>query len=322
MIRRLAPILLLLAALPATVSVLAQDQGLDSADRRMAQVAERLQAANVALCRQHMPLTGLILFSADQYGRPDPVRFADGSLAVAQVLPGSPAHAAGIQVNDAIVAIDGQAVAALEPEQDHPLRDAAFARLADSGPGRPLALGLRRAGQDITATLTPPPGCRALVEVMAGADGIARSDGRVIQVSWRFVAQWTDEELAAIVAHELAHSVLEHRRRLEAAGVKTGFLGEFGRNRRLRRQVESEADLLSVHLLANAGLDPYLAPRFWRSEAGQRMDAGILRSGAYSAPRQRAAAMEAEIAAHLQEKPLPSRADHLLAGRDVPYTER
>lgn len=318
MIRKLAPLLLALAAIP----VLAQDTGLENADRRLAQVAERLQAANVALCRQHMPLTGLILFSADQYGRPDPVRFADGPLAVAQVLPGSPAHAAGIRANDAIVAIDGHPVAGLVPEQGHPLRDAAFARLADHGPGHPLELRLRRAGQDIIATLTPPPGCRALVEVMAGEDGIARSDGRVIQVSWRYVAQWTDEELAAIVAHELAHGVLEHRRRLETAGVDGGFLGEFGRNRRLRRQVESEADLLSVHLLANAGYDPQLAPRFWRSEAGQRMDAGILRSGAYAPPRRRAQAMEAEIAAHLQGTTLPSHAEHLLAGRDVPWTAR
>ncbi len=315
MIRKLAPLLLALAALP----VLAQDQPVDVADLRLAQVAERLQAANVGLCRQHMPLTGLILFSADQYGRPDPVRFADGPLAVAQVLPGSPAHAAGVLPNDAIVAIDGQPVAALEPEEGHPLRDAAHAALADHGPGNPLVLGLRRAGQDLTATITPPPGCRALVEVVAGQDGIARSDGRVIQVSWRYVAQWSDDELAAIVAHELAHSVLEHRRRLEAAGVDGGLLGEFGRNRRLRRQVEAEADLLSVHLLANAGYDPQLAPRFWLSEAGQRMDAGILRSGAYAAPRPRAAAMEAEIAAHLQGKPLPSRAEHLLAERDEPW---
>lgn len=318
MVRRLAPLLLMLAALPAGLA-LAQEQSIDLADRRLAQVAERLQAANVGLCRQHMPLTGLIVFSADQYGQPDPVRFADGPVAVAQVLPGSPAHAAGVQANDAIVTIDGVAVTEQGPEEGYTLRDTTFALLAAHGPGHPLALGLRRQGQAVTATFTPPPGCRALVEVVTGRDDIARSDGRVIQISWRRVAQWTDDELAVIVAHELAHSVLEHRRRLAAAGVEGGLLGEFGRNRRLRRQVEEDADVLSVHLLANAGYDPQIAPRFWRSDTGARLDSGILRSGAYAAPSQRAAKMEAEITAHLLAAPLPSRAEHLLAGRDVPY---
>lgn len=318
MIRKLASLLLVLAALPA----LAQDQGIALADRRLAQVAERLQAANVGLCRQHMPLTGLIVFSADQYGQPDPVRFAGGPVAVAQVLPGSPAHAAGVQANDALVTVDGVHVAAQVPEEGYSLRDTTFDLLANHGTGRPLVLGLRRGGEDVTATIIPPPGCRALVEVVTGSDNIARSDGRVIQLSWSRVAQWNDEELAVIVAHELAHSVLEHRRRLAAAGVDGGLLGEFGRNRRLRRQVEEDADVLSVHLLANAGYDPQIAPQFWRSETGARLDSGILRSGAYASPRQRAAMMEAEIAAHLAAAALPSRADHLLAGRDVPYPAR
>ena len=318
MIRKLAPALLMLAALPAGLA-LAQEQSIETADRRLAQVAERLQAANVALCRQHMPLTGLIVFSADQYGQPDPVRFADGPVAVAQVLPGSPAHAAGVMANDAIVTLDGVAVADQVPEEGFSLRDTTFDLLAGHGTGNPLVLGLRRQGQELTATITPPPGCRALVEVVTGRGDIARSDGRVIQISWQRVAQWTDDELATIVAHELAHSVLEHRRKLASAGVDGGLLGEFGRNRRLRRQVEQEADLLSVHLLANAGYDPQLGPQFWRSDAGARLDSGILRSGAYAAPDRRAAMMEAEIAAHLAGTVLPSRAEHLLAGRDVPY---
>lgn len=318
MIRKLAPLLLLLlAALP----VLAQEQSIETADRRLAQVAERLQSANVALCRQHMPLTGLIVFSADQYGQPDPVRFADGRVAVAQVLPGSPAHAAGVMANDAIVTVDGVAVADQVPEEGYSLRDTTFELIAGHGPGNPLVLGLRRQGQDLTATITPPPGCRALIEVVTGRGDIARSDGRVIQVSWSRVAQWTDDELAVIVAHELAHSALEHRRKQAAAGVDGGLLGEFGRNRRLRRQVEQEADLLSVHLLANAGYDPQIAPLFWLSDAGMRLDAGILRSGAYAAPRERAQMMQAEIATHLAGTALPSRAEHLLAGRDVPFPQ-
>ena len=36
-------------------------------DVRLATVAERMLAANRDLCREHMPLTGLVLHSRDQY---------------------------------------------------------------------------------------------------------------------------------------------------------------------------------------------------------------------------------------------------------------
>lgn len=322
--RALAP--LLLACLPLAALAAQDASPLATADRRLALVAERLQGANVALCRQVMPLTGLILHSADQYGQPSPARFADGAVAVAQVLPASPAAATGLAADDGLVAIGGQPVADLPLQPGHPRRDAAFELLAGQDPARPVALTMRRGGQDLAVAINAVPGCRALVEVLTDGDNLARSDGRVIQVSQALVARLSDDDLAVIVAHELAHAVLEHRRRLSAAGVETGFLGEFGRNRRLRRLVEEQADVLSVHLLANAGYDPALGPRFWRSEAGARTDSGILRSGAYHSRHWRAAMMEAEIAAHLAgvtHTPLagPSLAGHLLDGRDAPFPD-
>lgn len=295
---------------------------LATADRRLAVVAERLQGANVALCRQLMPLTGLILHSADQYGQPSLARFAQGSVALAQVLPGSPGEMAGLAENDALVAIGGHAVRALVQQPGHPLRDSVFDLLAAQDPARPVALAVRRSGQDLAVNLSAPPGCRVLVEVLTDGSNRARSDGRVLQVTQDMVARLSDHELAVVVAHELAHAVLEHRRRLEVAGVKTGLLGEFGRNRRLRRVVEEEADLLSVHLLANAGFDPAIAARFWRSEAGSRTDGGLLRSGAYRSPEQRAALMEAEVAMHLTGSVMPSLARHLLDRREAPFPSR
>ncbi len=317
--------LLMLACVPAG-SALAQAETalspLQQADRRLAVIAERLQGSNAFLCRQLMPLTGLILHSSDQYGRPPPALFANGPAAVAHVLPGSPAERAEVAANDGLVAIDDTPIAGLVPESGHPMRDSVFGLLAGHDPSAPLGLTLRRQGRDSAVQVTAPPGCRALVEVLTDRTDTSRSDGRVIQVSQDLIAGWSDNELAAIFAHELAHAVLEHRRRLAAAGVETGFLGEFGRNRRLRRLVEEEADRLSVHLLANAGFDPAIAPQFWLSETGRRMDAGILRSGAYPSRSERAARMEREIAAHLAGVSLPSSAPHLLAGRDLPFLAR
>jgi predicted Zn-dependent protease len=157
------------------------------------------------------------------------------------------------------------------------------------------------------------------VEIRAADSLDARSDGRVIQVNYGLALAATDAELAVVFAHELGHLVLEHRRRLEAAGVEKGFFGEFGRNQRLNRQVEVEADRISVHLLANAGYDPAIAPAFWRSKLGRRAGGGILRSSTYPSAEGRARQLEREIADFLAGGSGPSWPGHLLARRDAPF---
>ena len=61
-----------------------------------------------------------------------------------------------------------------------------------------------------------------------------------------------DEPLiAAMIAHEMAHAVLDHQTRIEAAHRAVGVV----------RACEREADRLSIWLLAVAGYDPQAAPR-------------------------------------------------------------
>jgi len=183
----------------------------------------------------------------------------------------------------------------------------------------PVELLIAREDAELAVSLQPRAGCRALVEVLADDARIARSDGRVIQLSLGLASGMSDDALAASFAHELAHLILEHRRRLSAAGVSKGLFGEFGANRRRNRAAETEADRLSVHLLANAGLDPAIAPRFWRSEEGRRVDAGIFRSAIYPSPTDRAELMEKEIAEYLPQGRGPSWPAHLLALRDSAF---
>src|SRR5262249_45044869 len=166
----------------------------------------------------------------------------------------------------------------LRAEGKSPLRDSAFATLADQPAPGTLPLTIARDGAERGVALPVAAGCRALVEIRS-EDGLnARSDGRVIQVDYGLAAAASDDELAVVFAHELGHLVLEHRRRLDAAGVEKGFFGEFGRNQRLNRQVEVEADRISAHLLSNAGYDPAIAPAFWRSSLGRRASGGLLHS--------------------------------------------
>lgn len=316
-------LVLLILALPAQVA--AQDIERDpqtalwAQDLRLAEVAERMMAANAPLCRQTMPLSGAILHSADQYARPPEGWFINGPVAVAQVLPGSAAAEAGLRAGDALLAVGHVRVDSLSVREGYPMRDAVFDLIAASPDN--LSLQVSRSGGERVISYTAPRGCRALVEVLADNGNTARSDGRVIQLSYAFVARLDDHGLAVAFAHELAHAVLEHRRRLSEAGVSEGLAREFGRSRRLSRIADEEADRLSVHLLANAGFDPSIAPAFWRSSAQPDTHGGLLRSRIYASPEERARMLEEEITSYLAGPHLPSTAPHLLAGRDRPFSD-
>lgn len=306
-------LLLLLGARAAAADGL---EALFAQDRRLADVAERLLGANASLCRSQMPLTGMILHSRDQYDGAwaDPL-FTQGDLAIAQVLPGSAAALADLQPGDGITAIADQAPTA----PGATLREAALATLADRWrPGASLPLEIVRNGVPLSVVLRPAPACLASVEISTGGGMSARTDGHVVQVPDQLARAADDAELAVIVAHELGHVILQHRRRLEAAGIDKGLLGEFGRNRRLIRQAEEEADRLSVHLLANAGLELASAPAFWRGPLGRRIGGGLLRHRAYLSAERRADLLEAEITNHLDQAAGFHPAGHLMMLRDQP----
>lgn len=320
---RSATLLIVLTAIAFAQQVAAQPgNGLEAIfrqDLRLAAIAERILRANAPLCRNLMPMTGMVLHSRDQYREGANTDFGNGSISIAAIVPGSPAAAAGLAPGDGLAAIGSLRTAGLRAEGQAPLRDSAFAALAEQPPEAPIVLSFVRDGEERTVTLDASPGCRSLVEIRTENGLNARSDGRVIQVNYGLAAAATDDEIAVIFAHELGHLVLEHRRRLEAAGVSKGFFGEFGRNQRFNRQVEVEADRMSVHLLANAGYDPAIVPTFWRSSLGRRASGGLLRSSTYPSAEARARLIEGEIAGYLGTGTGPSWPGHLLARRDAPF---
>ena len=288
---------------------------LASQDLRLAGIAERMLEANDALCRQHMASTGLVIETRDQYLSDAGSEFANGPVVAAQVVPGSPGDGK-IAPGDWLAAIGPVPTASLHAVGKAPQRDAVFAALADSPPRAPLQLTVVHAGLSRMVALLPRSSCRALVEIRASNGDNARSDGRVIQIDFGLTRQADDTQLAVVFAHEMGHLVLEHRRRLTQAGVGKGFFGELGRNGRLNRQVEEEADLMSVHLLANAGYDPRIAPAFWRSPLGRRLSGLSL---VYHTSAGRAERLDHEIAAYLPGGAGADSAQHLLALRDAPF---
>lgn len=290
------------AAWPWAVLGSVQLADLRAQDERLARIAEPILAANVKLCDRTMPDLGVTLQSIDQYlsgAKPD---FA-APVAFAVVLPGSAAALAGITRDDGLVTIDGQPIARRADHADGPLSDSAFVAIAEHDPQAPLALGIIHHGVRRTVTIPTAQECRAEVELLLNAGDNAGSGGDVIQVDYGLATETSDLQLAAVFAHELAHSILHHHDRLVAAHVDMGVFSEFGRNRRLIRQTEVAADRLSVHLLANAGIDPRVAPQLWRSAFGRKLNGGLFHSQAYPSAMGRAELLESEIAQY-----------HLVAG--------
>lgn len=288
---------LAILAFAAAAPALAADDSLSplrAQDERLLRIAEPIMARNVELCDRTMPDLGVALQSADQYSAKSRPPFA-APVAFAAVLPGSAAAQAGIERDDGLRSIDGKAIAKRPELLASPLRDSAFALLAEHAAGTPLVLGVVRAGQERTAAIPVSQECLALVEILADQGTDARSDGRVIQIGFGLASRASDEQIATIFAHELAHSILHHRDRLSAADVNKGLLGEFGRDRRLNLQAEEEADRLSVHLLANAGVDPRAAAEFWRSKLGRRLSGGLFHDRMHLSAKGRAVMLDDEI---------------------------
>lgn len=312
---------LLSAALVALAAASAAAAGGDSLeplrvqDQRFLRIAEPILAANAQLCDRTMPALGVALQSADQYSADARPPFAS-EVAFAAVLPGSAAAQAGIERDDGLASIDGRPIAKRPELQASPLRDSAFAALAEHPPGTPLALGIVHAGQPREMVIPVREECQALAEILSDQGTDARSDGRVIQIAFGLASRATDQQIATIFAHELAHSILHHRDRLSAADVNKGLLGEFGRDRGLNLQAEEEADRLSVHLLANAGIDPHAAAAFWRSRLGRQLSGGIFHDRMHLSAKARAQMLDDEVAKIVAGS--PSYPAELMALRSQP----
>ena len=295
----------LLAAAPAPAQPAAVEQslvGMRALDGQVATIGHRLAVAAADLCREHEWLPGFAIHDLSQYGedyRAAAIRAfrLDRGPGVLALAAGGPAERAGLRLDDILLAADGTPVGGApaaegrtfsQVERMLALLDAAFVDgTAD--------LDLLRGSDRLRLRVRAEQGCPTRFQQIPSPELNARADGRYVQVTTAISQYVQDEqELAAVLAHEFAHNLLHHRERLDAARVSRGFLGNFGRNARLIRETEAEADRLSVYLLDRAGYDPEAAVRFW-SRFGRR-GLNFLGDPRHPNWRQRIALFEAEIA--------------------------
>lgn len=272
-----------------------------AADLRVATVGWRLAAGNLALCDRIEAGTGMQVHTLDQF---DAESRADAQkhfgfatpVAIEGVVPGSPADRAGLKADDSLVRVGSVDIAALsgKPVTTDRLVAAQLA-IAALPHDAPIEIDAIRAGTPVHVTIQPVPVCKSRFEMKIGPVWSASADGTMVQIGSRFVEEYPEDQLAAVMAHELSHNILRHRERLEARGVTFGMLSSFGGSVKYFRQTELQADLLSVYLLANANYPLSALLVFWK-KFGPSKAGGILRGRSHPAWRDRLATVEAEIA--------------------------
>jgi Zn-dependent protease with chaperone function len=298
-----------LPAIAASGSPKASEWSLDAlraADVRVLSVGYRLATANAPFCRAIENAAGMTLHHIGQYPDAAAARatfgFA-GDYAVLALVADGPAARAGLRTDDAIVSLNGMPLAPPAAELAAIDQVAAYRPIAwadtrmraalDKGP---VVLGILRGGQPMAITVTGTPACRSRFELRPSDSYGASADGDIVGITVPMLSFMADDdELAAILAHELAHNLLEHRRRLNEAGVQRGLLQQLGRNARLTLATEIEADRLSVWLMANAGYDPQASVRFW-TRYGKQRGKGIFSAPTHYRWKKRVGLFEAEIA--------------------------
>ena len=160
--------------------------------------------------------------------------------------------------------------------------------------------------------------CAGHIEVGVSRELNAATDGTTIQINSALMNLLpSDDDLAAVVAHELAHVVLRHQERLTAAKVSRGLLRNFGQNARLIRQTESEVDRLSVYLLANADYDPARASQYLKRYSGPLHLNSILAGNTHLRGKERIKLLDEEAAGIAQSRNRPTMPPWLGA-RDLP----
>jgi predicted Zn-dependent protease len=129
----------------------------------------------------------------------------------------------------------------------------------------PAQLSVLREGRRLDLQLDSRPACPARVRLARSRQPNAFANGRYAIVTTQVMAfTRSDDELAIIVAHEVAHNILEHKQKLDEQGVPKGLFRRFGKNAGRIRATEEEADRLGVQLLAAAGYDTAAIIPFWR----------------------------------------------------------
>ena len=241
-------------------------------DQRVARVGYRLSTANAELCPAVRNSAGWLLHAASQYSpelRPHAeTRFGlDGDLPGLLAVPdGSAAALAGLRRGDLLLSVNGEALTRGVTRRAAAFEgvEANIQKLDLALAAGPVDIAFRRDGNDQTARIAPQRACGYDVQLDPSDELNARADGKRLFITTAMAGfTATDDELALVLGHELAHHVLGHRdwHEAETQGRQTqtvpALAGTAG-------GAERQADRVGLYLAARAGFDSSIGPAFWR----------------------------------------------------------
>lgn len=207
-----------------------------------------------------------------RYGRMD-------HATVIAVAKASPADKAGIQPGDQITEINGTSA----PSSGIVSLNTRRAMEKVAAGDKPVNLAVTRNGQTHKVTMASEMGCNYYLwylnnpAINATATTISIYAGSIM-VTRGLLKFASDEDLAIILGHEIAHLLIDHTQKrmnlglvgvlidklAENAGIPTFGIGERLAAGAMTRDYEIEADYLGLYITRRAGYDIQNAANLWR----------------------------------------------------------
>jgi Peptidase family M48 len=245
---------------------------------RVESVGFRLRRAAAPVCaskKETKPDIGLIVWSLANFPNADDRERLTGTfgltdaVTVALAVEGAPAAQAGLQTGTVITHVNDKPVGEDKGATERFIKWSNAA--AHKGPVR------LRLANGTTVTAAPQTVCEFPTLLVRAPEINAAADGRVLAITTGLLELTkSDDELALVLGHELAHNVLGHLEQLAAANDKPDSLLDAFMRATIGTAVakaatppysvafEKEADYVGLYFMARAGYDIAAAEGFWR----------------------------------------------------------
>ncbi|PCJ24853.1 MAG: hypothetical protein COA96_08440 [SAR86 cluster bacterium] len=235
------------------------------------------------------------------------------SVTVMNAIDGGPSAVAGIQSKDTILAVNGN------PIVTGANASAIFSNLLkeelDSNDS--IVLSIDREGASIDFEVSSVDVCDYNISLVLTDDLNAYADGSNVYITRRMLRFTdSDKELALVIAHELAHNIMNHVRKrrqnyslgllvdlaARSQGIDTSGLFRDMTADAYSQAFEAEADYVGMYILARTGMDLDGAIYFWRRMAVESPSNIDSHSSSHPATAERFLALEQAIVEIAEKK--------------------